>query len=313
MNEYTTGLLSRTIAGPATSYIALSEQELITGAEITGSNAGDIYHNTLSLTRFAPVGTFAAGSVGAILDLIGLNGRCVGSAHTILAAALIARKIGTCDAPLGGTPHMQHACSKGLLTLDSLTASRDEDAVVRGTLWMLSTDGSASPVAITDGVAWPSTIIEDRYRLGLCKIAGVQFPQVEEISLSFNVEVLPPNSQLGSIFTTDAGVLAVTPELTLRGRDLSRVKTSLIELGGNAATHANTVLQFIKIADGASFETFASSVHTTLTIGGLVVPQILQSGSAGSRSTNSITLRGKRISGAAPVAINVAAPYSVNP
>lgn len=313
MAEYANGVLATTVSGPTTTYRGLDSHDLAVNPDISDDGTGDLYLQALALLGYFPVANCTGRSIGSLLDLIALNGTCVSSSHTIQSGALITRKIDTCQDALGATPHMQHAFAKALIIPRNITASRNQDARFTFEIHALSAAG-ANPIAVTDGVAWPTTIVNDRYRLGVPKLGNIAFPEVDEISLDFNVTMTDKTPEPGSIYCEKLGVLTVAPQLTLRGRDLSKVKTGAIELLGNQATHANTLLQFLKVAtDAAGYQAAGSSVHTTMTLAGLAVPNSLVSSSAGQRANNEILLVARESSGTAPIVIDTTATYAASP
>src|SRR5690606_4215397 len=312
MSEYTIGAMSLTDDSAQTIHFNLTNVGFPTNAEVTDDEAGDLYSSSQSLVNFSPVATITTKNIATILDNIGLNGQCVGADKTITVADILSRRLETCKSPLTATPHIRDRVTTGLLRLGSLSASRGVDATITAMLDTF-TDGNNAPVARTVGVAQVTPIISTRFTLGLCKIAGVGFSEIEDVTLDFNVSITDKSPALGSVWADSAGVLTVRPVLTLRGRDLSRVATSLIELGANAATHANTLIQLIKRQNAASFVDFGTQEHIALTIAGLAVPEMLTSASANGRATNAIRLPAYFDGTNAPVVFDTTSVYDDTP
>ena len=313
MSEYTNGPITIFNAVPVGTSMTTTTSDFPTNPEVSDDGSGGLYATGLALTGFAPVATFTTKNIAALLGFVGINGQCVGAGKAVTQMDVYQRKIETCKSSLSGTPHLRHRVTTGLLRLGSLSLARGADATLSATLDAF-TDGTNAPVGVTDDVALPSTVIATRFRLGLPKIANVLFPEIDNIDVAFNVETSDKSMELGSIYPDQAGVLTVRPVLTLRGRDLSRVKATLIELGANGATHLNTVVQLIKMANAASYESFASTVHIAATFAGLAVPTNLASASAGGRSTNEIVLTTAQDAGGnAPVLFDLAAAYDTTP
>lgn len=309
--EFTVGWLSLNSA--STKHLKLSQVDEPTNSEVTDDGSGTIYAEHLSLTGQKPEANGTTGAIGTLLSQIGLNGQCIGSGKTITSADIIYRKVGTCDVPLGGTPHMRHRYSKGLITLQTLSASRNQDASLAFKLKGLS-DAGGAPVAITDGVAQPGTPVEERYRLAICKFADVQFPEIESVSVAYNIELTPDDPALtGVIWPSDVGVIAVRPVFTIQGRDLSQVKATLIELTGNGATHLNTTFQLARLEDSASYYDFADNQHIEMTLAGLIVPDNLGSASARSRASNTLTLTTAFDGTNAPIVATIGTSISATP
>jgi hypothetical protein len=313
MPEYTGGSLTVVETGPVTTHLGLNNVDYPTNAEVSGNDSGSLYEEFQAVTGFAPVANFTTKSIAELIGMIGLNGQCVGATKAITQVDVVSRKLETCQTALGATPHMRDRVTTGLLRLGTLNADRGQDATISGILDTF-TDGTNAPVARTDGVAMPTPLTVERFTLGLCAIAGVTYPEVEGVSLDFNVAISEKTPALGAIWPESAGVLTVRPVLTLRGRDLAKVTTALLAFTSNEAAHANTVFQLIRRKNAGAFESFASAVHMRFTMAGLIVPENLVSASANQRATHSIRLAGALdASSNAPVLFNLAIAYDTTP
>lgn len=309
--EFTVGWLS--LISAATKHIKLSQIDFPTGAEVTDDGSGTIYSESLSLTGWAPVANGTTGAIGTMLTQFGINGVCIGSTQTITGADILYRKLGTCDFPLGATPHFRERMTKGYGVLNALSASRNQDANISWSVHSLS-DAGGAPVSPTDGVAAVTPLVDERYRLAICEIAGIQFPEIDSINIGFNVELSPKDPSLtGQISPEDVGVLSVRPVVDIQGKDLTRVKATLIELAANACTHANTTLQLVRLQNSASYYPFASAQHIKFTVAGLAVPTNLGSASARSRALNSIQLTTMHDGTNSPIIATVGTAISATP
>ena len=306
--EFTVGWLSLD-----STHMNLSQSDFPTNAEVTDDDSGSLYAEAQALTGFAPVGSGTTSAIKSLLSNIGVSGQCVQSGASIEVADIIQRALGNCDNPLSGTPHFRHRVTRGLILPDTLTMSRNQDAKLSFSLHTFTDNSGNAPVAETDGVAAVTPIVSERYRLAVSKIAGVQFPEIEEVNLTFNIEITPKEPKLATISPLTAGVLTVRPVYLLRGRDLTRVKAGLIELGANGATHANTIFQLARIESAASFYAPGTSNHITATSYGVAVPANLASGSARSRSTNEIRLEAGFDGTNAPIVFTYDTTYNTNP
>lgn len=312
MPQYTNGALTLTDSVPADVHVKVTNVDMSANAEVTGDDSGSLYEETLSLTGFAPVANFTSKAIATILGLIGLDGECVSDAHDITVVDIINRKLETCEAALGGTPHMRYRIDTGILRLATLDMPRNQDATISVTLDAF-TDGTNAPVAETDGVAMVTPLVNERFRLGLCKVAGVQFPDNAGMSIEYNVGLTDKTPAFGSIWADSAGVVTVRPVLVMRGRDLAKVKSGLIELGATAAAHADTTIQLIKLLDSGSFQPLANAVHIKFTVAGLAVPESIFSSSAGGNATNEIRIPLMHDGTNAPIVNDLAIAYDTTP
>lgn len=314
MPEYTVGCLTVVESGApdVTTHLGLTQVDYTTGAEVSGNDSGSLYEEFYAVTGFAPVANLTSKAVAELLGMIGINGVCVGADKPIEQVDVISRKMETCQTALGSTPHIRDRCTTGLLRLGNLTASRGQDATLSVILDTF-TDGTNGPVARTDGVAMPSPLTVERLTLGQLAIAGVVYPEVESVSIDFGVSISEKTPALGFIWPESAGVLTVRPILTLQGRDLSKVTANLMAFSANEAAHTNTKIQLIRRANAGAFASFASTVHTSITMAGLVVPDNLVSASANSRGTHTLRVMGHFDGTNAPVIVNTAVAYDTTP
>jgi hypothetical protein len=312
-NQHTIGCLSIFDAVAAATHLGLTSVDFPTNVEVSGNDSGSLYEDFQCVTKVNPVATATSKAISQILGFIGISGQCVGAGFDVTKVDVISRRLENCQSALGDTPHIRDRVDLGLLRLGTLTADRGADATITTVLNTL-TDGTNAPVARTDGVAMPTPIIAERFTLGLPAIGGVTYPEVDGISLDFQVSITDESPSLGSIWVDNIGVLTVRPVLTLRGRDLSNITNALIAAGADACAHGNTVLQLIRRQESGSFVNFATSAHIAITLAGLVVPENLVSASANQKATTSLRLAAALDdSGNAPVLIDLNSTYDTTP
>lgn len=312
MSEYTVGCLSVVQTGPVTTHLGLTNVNFPTNAEVSGNDSGAKYEEFQSITGFAPVANFTSKAIAKLLGMVGLDGQCIGSTKPITQVDVISRKLEVCKTALGSTPHMRDRITTGLIRLGTLTAPRGPDATISGIIDTF-TDGTNGPVARTDGVAMPTPVFAERFTLGQLSIAGVEYPDVDSVSIDFNVSISEKTPALGFIWPDSAGVLTVRPVLTIQGRDLSEVTAALLAFSANDAAHANTKIQLIRRLKGGIFAPFANTVHTAITMAGLVVPDDLVSATANQKATHTIRLMGHDDGTNAPLMFNIAVAYDTTP
>jgi hypothetical protein len=310
--EYTVGCLSVVQTGPVTTHLGLTNVNFPTNAEVSGNDSGAKYEEFQSITGFAPVATLTTKAIAKMLGMVGLDGTCVGTGKPITQVDVISRKLETCQTALGSTPHIRDRVTTGLLRLGTLTAPRGGDATITSILDTF-TDGTNGPVARTDGVAMPTPIFTERFTLGQLAIAGVVYPDVDSVSIDFNVSISDKTPALGFVWPDSAGVLTVRPVLTLQGRDLSKVTAALMAFSANDAAHANTKIQLIRRLKGGIFAPFGNTVHIAITMAGLVVPDDLVSASANQRANHTLRLLGHDDGTNAPLMFSVAVAYDTTP
>lgn len=311
MAQYTIGSFSFYDSNPTEEAIRISSANIPTNAEISTDDSGELYDQAHSLVRFGPEIAVSSKAIDKVIDYIGIDGQCVGAAENVTLCDLITRRIKTCKDTFASNSHMRHRVSTGLLVLNSITANRNEDAQISFTLHTF-TDGTNAPVAETDGVALPTTVVGSRFRLGQCSIGGVEVPDIESVDISFNVALTEKEPALGAIWPESAGVLTVKPEITIRGRDMAKIKTAVFPLGAKATTHANTKIQLIKLSNSGSFVSFVTAEHFLITAAGMLVPDTLVNASSGGRATNELRLRTVDDGTNAPIVMALAA-YDTTP
>lgn len=313
MPQYTIGTFSfwDDTGTPVQEAIRISSANVPTEAEVSSDDTGELYDQAHSLTRFGPVMSISTKAIDKVLSYIGLGGQCVSSTDAVTQCDLITRALQTCKDTFGASSHMRHRVTRGLLVLNSLTAERNQDATISFTLHCF-TDGTNAPVAENNAVALPTTVVGSRFRLGQCALGGVELPDLESVTIDFNVSLTDKDPRLGSIWPESAGVISVKPEITFRGRDLSQVRTAVFPLGASATTHANTKIQLLKLANSGSFVAAATAEHMVFTAAGILVPDTLVNASQGSRATTELRLRTVDDGTNAPIVSTVAA-YDTTP
>lgn len=297
----------------ATNLGGITNIDIPTNAEIVSDDGGGIYDQSLSITNYAPVANVTTKSIKTVLQQIALDGQCVlPSPEPVTRVDVIGRALKTCQESLSENPNIRYRVDRGLLRLNALTADRGQDVTLSFILDTL-TDGTNEPVGITDGVAMPASVVAEQYTLGLCRIGNVLMPEIEGISIDFQVTTTEKTPQLASIWPDSIGVIKVRPMLSFRGRDLSRVKATLLEQAGTAGTHVNTIIQLVKRKNNGSFELAASGLHIALTMNGLIVPENLMSASGTSRATNTIKMQCSFDGTNVPLVGNLSANYDTTP
>ena len=215
MPQYTIGTFSFWEESAETA-IRIASANVPTEAEVSSDDTGELYDQAHSLTRFGPVMSISTKAVDYVLAEIGLGGTCVSTSDTITRCDLITRALQTCKDTFGASSHMRHRVTRGLLVLNSLTAERNQDATISFTLHCF-TDGTNAPVAENNAVALPTTVVGSRFRLGQCSLGGTELPDLESVTIDFNVSLTDKDPRLGSIWPESAGVLTVKPEITFPG------------------------------------------------------------------------------------------------
>ncbi len=312
--QYTNGCFALTdnAGSPVTTAISASSIEFGLNTEIAGGDSGQLYEDFQSIIRQDPTATITTKAIATTLGFIGLNGQCVGTGQNVTIADVFWRRMSDCQTSLGGTPHIRDRVSQGLLVLGTLTADRGQDATLTIMLHAI-TDGTNAPVARTDGVALPTTIVTERFTLGLPAIDGSTYPEIEGVTLEFGVQITEKTPSLGSIWTDAVGVQQVRPVVTFRGRDLSKVTHALQAAGAASAAHADTLIQLIARQNAGAFQSFAGSTHIGITVNGLLVPESLGSASAGQRATTSLRLAASYDGTNAPILIDTTTTYDTTP
>lgn len=314
MGRYTSGAVQihTVTSGSAIKIGGITNLAIPTNAETISDDSGSLYDEVRSLASHAPVPSFTTKSIAAVLDQIGIAGQCIDVDGSHLGVYLFGRKLGMCDDPVAGSDHIQWLLSAGLMKLGTLTANRGTDAEISVMIEAL-TDGTNAPVRETDGVALPTPLISQQFTLGVCKVGGVVFSEIQGVSIDFGVGITEKLPALASVWPNSVGVQKVRPVLTLRGRDLSQIKAAAIPVLGAAATHVNTTIQLVKRLNAGTFESAGSTVHITLTMAGMITPQSLISASGQSEGEHEIRIEGVHDGTNVPILIDTTSAYDSTP
>lgn len=314
MPQYTIGTFSfwDDTGTPVEEAIRCSSINLRSNAQTSSDDTGELYEQAHSLTAWLPEMEVTTKAIDRALNYIGIGGQCVGASHAVTQCDAITRALQTCKDSFSSSSHMRHRVGTGLLVPRTLSAPRNQDATISFTLYCLSDDGINAPIVENHAVSLPATVGGSRFRLGLCAIGGVEMPELEDVQVAFNVETTEFEPRLGGIWAESIGIRSVKPVITLRGRDISQVRSAVFPLGASAAAHANTKIQLLKLANSGSFVAAATAEHVSITAAGMLVPDQLVSASQGSRATNEMTLMAVDDGTNAPLVVSVAA-YDTTP
>lgn len=306
--EYTVGPVSLTTSGPTETAYAVDSASWTSNAEYSDNNSGSIYAEGQAITRVSPVGNLSTRALASWFDAVGLNGQCIGSGQTVTQLNQYWRNMLNCQS--GAAVHLTDYVTAGLIRLGTLSASRGEDATLSLIVDAL-TDGTNAPVRRDNSsVTLPTTIVSQRFTLGLVTIAGTDYDEIDSVSLDFGVQTTPKLPKAGQIWPQSLGVSVVRPVLTITGRDANAITTALMQAGAEAATHANSVVRLKKRSSPGAFVADGTSEHIEITLAGLHIPTEYLNAAANSLGTETAILAASYDGTNAPAVIDTTATYS---
>jgi hypothetical protein len=205
------------------------------------------------------------------LTVAGLTGANI--ADMTGGLCLYAQKHADGSTRASGANHRKFAFTRGILAPSRLSVGHREDATIDYQAVVVSTDGSTSPLTITDDIAVPAIVADGgRFCLGGFKIGTYTLTGVRQMTLDFGIDMVPEGAD-SDIYDTIASVREVNSRFTFRGINTQWLKSTAIPISGKAAVHADTILYLRKRDDAGIFISDATAEHIKMTAAGYAVVQ----------------------------------------
>ena len=133
-------------------------------------------------------------------------------------------------------------------------------------------DGTNSPISITDNVALPSGTFDNgnRYTIGPVSVGGNTIDGLKSIGVDFGIEVQRESAD-SAIFDEFVGLSKTAARFSFAG--INPNWWNSLGVAGAAATHANTsVVLRRRLSGAAGYVAAATAEHIILTAAGVAVP-----------------------------------------
>lgn len=267
----------------------ITEQEVRTGSEVRGeSSSGGVYPSVKSLVRQKPTARFTTLSVGDALALIGAAGWKITGAGLLLYAYKHAEG-GTRES---GAEHRKYTIPDGIVVPRTLTVNHDGDATLTYDVLMTSSDGSSAPYTYTDSITVPTAAADTiRYALGPVTLESIALCGKLSLEIDFGIQVDTEGSD-AEIWDTYCSISAITPTITLRGKDIAwhHESTGIPLLGKDITQLAptKTTLYLRKRAAGGTFVADDVAEHVKFAAAGLATMDAAFDGDHGTAAEFSI-------------------------
>jgi hypothetical protein len=247
----------------ATLIGGITGNNFMTGSEVRGEPTSDeIYARFQSLVAQKMTVDFTTLAVSSALTACGLTGVSLGTS----ALTFHAQKHTSGGSRAGESSHRKYACATGLLVPTRLTCDHQGDASLSYAATLISSDGSTTPVTITEDQTLPAGIDDDeRFTLGDVTIEEEVLTSVKSLDIDFGIEVVSEGAG-SDILDTFVSIQAIQPTLRLTGIDPLWLKSDAVPITGLNATHANTSIVLRKRSDGGGF---AGANDITISAAGL--------------------------------------------
>lgn len=255
---------------------------------------GSLFAKTASIENLAPVGEFNVLNIEAALTAIGLNGACITSVANPGLVTEWERR--DCKAAAAGSVHMKYTVGKGVIAPTSLSVDHRGDAVL-GYQIFAAYDGTNSPVVIEHKTAAPvlSSASDKTFTMAKAVIGTVIVEGKRNISIDFNPEVNSEGADsdpfdsvqsLSSLLST-VRVSGVDPQWIKADTnpDVADAPINSITTG-RSVTGGTPFVIYLKDRNQAA----ASLAHISLAFRGLIVPNTIISGQAGSPAESSFEM-----------------------
>lgn len=245
------GVLNGVAMSAAVTLRSLGQLAHNLGITTIGPDSGAPYNETRFVGERKPEITGTVVALETLLDTISLLGtNCMGSdgTHPGVRAFLQSHNPCAANARTAGSNHRQITVAKSQVLVTGLGGSRGQSATANVRVIELSSDGSASPEAIVNNAALPTSFVADEeFVIGAPLIAGTQLAADHVASWQIDTGIaITVVTAAGSIYPTVVYITKVAPRITITHDDPTLLDDAKIPANGVACTHANTLFPLHK-------------------------------------------------------------------
>lgn len=283
---HTTAEAAAVVIGEITAY----DDNL--GTEISTPDTAHPYDRFQSVMVQRPEMSFTTEALKAVLANIGFTGKCILSDGSHPGLQSFQRQHDPCGAQgrKAGSNHRRVTFANGHILIQSIQASAAGNATI--SLRASGTSASAAqPYGLAYNAALPASPVNDQqYAPGDIYVANIQITQVTNVAVAYNPTaeaVIYANSLWPTLFD----VQKVRALITITTEDLSVLNdTGKIALLGEAATHANSYLRFVRRKANEGFYAQGDAEHISGTFAGFAHVSRSSSASGGGVGTAQIQI-----------------------
>jgi hypothetical protein len=249
----------------------ITQLDIKTGTRVERqATSGNPHVYNANVVEQKPVATFTTLDLALALATAGQEGKAISSDVTDPGLNLYARKRAEGGTRTTGSTHRQYNIKEGILVPRTISIQHRGNATLSYEA-LATFDGTNDPVVITDSSAIPTVAAGSdavRFTLGAVSLESVTIAGIQSMELDFGVtaETFGGDSDVWETFATIGEIMALA---RFTGIDIEWLKAANIPLGGKAITHANTLIEFRKRANGGQFVADATEEHISITAAGI--------------------------------------------
>jgi hypothetical protein len=267
------GLLNTVAMSAAVSLRCLSQLTHRQGITTVGPNSGATYNETRFIGERKPEITATVAALETLfgtLSALGTNCMTADGTHPGVRAFLQSHNACAANARTSGSNHRRITVAKSQILITQFGGTVGQSASAQVRVVELSTDGSASPEAIVNNAALPSSPVDDEEFV-------IMAPTIEAIALSpehvigWQVDTgitLIVITGAGSIYPISVDIEKVAPRITIQHNDPALLASDKIPEDGIEITHANTLFPLRKRDPFGGLVALASTEHIEATAAG---------------------------------------------
>lgn len=203
--------------------------------------------------------SLSSADLKSVIDAIGLLSVSLATKNlTVYAQKLLA---GSTFAT--GASHVKFVCNKGIIYIDSISATLDQEATISVSA-IPTSDGVNPPIVPTDSVAL-STLVRDsiRFTLGTVSVNSVAIP-VQSVSINLGIQAQPVGAD-GLPYHTEAYVSKRAISITITTNDIGK---AIVQKAEGLASAGDLIISFKKIAIGGTRVANATEEHIVFNVKG---------------------------------------------
>jgi len=254
--------------------------------------AGQVYRRFGTIVGARPAIEFSTQAL-SILSVAGVLGKDIGD---LTAGFLMFAKAWAAAGTFqGASSHRKFAVTEGMIAPMRVSVDGSGDAVLSYGVYPMP-DGANDPIIITDGQSLSGTFADtERYAIGPVEVAGVTIDQIQSINIEFGLSIVREASD-AEINPSFIYVAAVEPSIRIVTTDLLAVENTgaspaAIDMAGESATHANTILYLRKRTQPTGFVADGTAQHVKFTGMGVATWREVFGGGDGNRGAAELTIQ----------------------
>lgn len=249
----------------------------VLNSQVIEPDTGDPYSVAKYFGSQSPEVPFATNAIKTVLDNIGLTGLCITDDATHVGFAFFKQKLDPCGVNgRASSNHMSVTFAKGHVFIEQISAARGGEAEMTLRFHGLSEDDLTQPQVIAYNATLPATKVDnEHYALGKAKILGSTVDKITNLTVAYN-PVFQKAMAADCLWPGEIILQRINALTTITTEDPEWLENDVPLEGAYAEHDGETEIWLLARdvdstpASGGGFQDFASALHISATLSGLI-------------------------------------------